>query len=125
MSEVYKHEYTQVENVVDGDTIDVYVDHGFRNYSGVRTRLLGVDTHEIHNTSRDSEEYKKGKAEQQFVIDWCVEAEVNHDGRYPFVLHTEKASGKYGRWLALVERKHDGEILNERLVDEFGEELIY
>ena len=125
MSKVYTHEFCQVENIVDGDTIDVYVDHGFRNYSGVRTRLLGIDTHETYGVSHDSEEYERGMEEKRFVSDWCTQAEIEHDGPYPFIVQTEPASGKFGRWLALIERKCDGEVLNERLVDEFGEEVIY
>ncbi|WJJ58333.1 endonuclease [Staphylococcus phage 110] len=35
-----------VNRVVDGDTIDVTIDHGMRVYSEQRVRILGVDTPE-------------------------------------------------------------------------------
>lgn len=34
--------------VVDGDTIDVLIDLGFKNYTAQRLRLLGIDTPELN-----------------------------------------------------------------------------
>lgn len=121
---VYHHEFAEVTDIIDGDTLDLYVDHGFYTFSGIRVRLIGVDTHEIHGVGRHSEEFELGMEEKEFVTDWCTKAEFAHDGPWPFELTTEKQTGKYGRFLALLERKLDGEILNERLVDEFGEEVL-
>ena len=46
--------------VVDGDTVDVTVDLGFRIHREIRLRLAGIDTHETYGVSKDSEEYRRG-----------------------------------------------------------------
>lgn len=38
--------YTKIDNVVDGDTVDVFVDLGFKVWRQERMRLVGVDTAE-------------------------------------------------------------------------------
>ncbi len=38
--------YTKIENVVDGDTVDVFIDLGFKVWRSERIRLVGVDTAE-------------------------------------------------------------------------------
>ncbi len=38
--------YTKVSNIVDGDTVDVFVDLGFKVWRQERMRLVGVDTAE-------------------------------------------------------------------------------
>lgn len=104
----------RVVNVVDGDTLDVQVDLGFYLTREVRLRLLDVDTHEVYGVEKESEEYRRGKQESAFVEEWVTDA----SGKWPFLVRTEK-TGKYGRYLAVVERRDDGEILNNRLLDEF------
>ena len=60
-------------------------------------------------------------AEMQFVEHWLLKAREEHDGDFPLLIRTKKGdeSGKYGRWLAEVYRRWDGECLNERLKEEF------
>ncbi|AYM00284.1 YncB-like endonuclease [Halobacterium phage phiH] len=101
-------------DVVDGDTIDVVVDLGFHIQREIRLRLQGVDTHETYGVSHDSEEYRQGKRETELVEEWLGEA----DGDWPILIRTEK-KGKYGRYLAEIERRSDGAVLNEVLLEEF------
>lgn len=110
-------------NVVDGDTIDVTVDLGFRIHREIRLRLEGIDTHETHGVSKDSEEYRKGMQEKRFVEEW-FRAITPDDIEWPFVIRTEK-TGKFGRYIAEVERKADDTILNDALIAEFGDEIHY
>jgi len=86
-----------------------------------RVRLLGVDTHEIHTVSEDSDEYQRGWREKQFVEHWLLKAREEHDGDFPLLIRTVKGDerGKYGRWLAEVYRLWDGECLNELLKEKF------
>lgn len=100
----------EVDRVVDGDTVDFTVDLGFNVQTKIRTRLLGVDTHETYGVSHDSEEYELGKRETEWVQEWFDEADS--------VTIKTQSTGKYGRWLATIQRE-DGECLNDRLVDEF------
>ena len=118
------YEYrSELLHVVDGDTVDVKVDLGFRIHREIRLRLAGIDTHEIHGVTTDSEEYQKGIREKEFVENWFSEADTG-DVEWPLIIRSEK-TGKYGRYVAEVERQSDGAILNEDLVAEFGEAIQY
>jgi len=110
-------------SVVDGDTIDVTVDLGFRIHREIRLRLEGVDTHETYGVSKDSEEYRKGTEEKAFVQEWFEDAE-SEEFEWPVRIRTEK-TGKFGRYIADVERKSDGAVLNSDLIERFGEEIRY
>lgn len=114
--------------VVDGDTLDlVAVDETELDFiedinlyleHELRVRLDGVDTAEIHNVDHDSDEYKTGLEHKAFVRNWLYEADVDYIGKHPIIVETEKR-GKFNRHIATVERKSDGSILNEDLLDEF------
>lgn len=92
--------------VVDGDTIDVQVDFGFRVYYHARIRLLGVNAPELRTA--------EGKLAKQWVDDWFNE----HANISPVLLLTRKPadSDKYGRFLAHVVAP-DGHVLNSDLVN--------
>lgn len=111
----------QFVKAVDGDTVDLVVDLGFKIYAKIRVRLLGVDTPE-----RGQDGYNEAT---EFVKTWfeCHEGEC--------VVETKK-TGKYGRWLATImdpelyeamqdDRWHEGgvavlendPILNEALIE--------
>lgn len=111
------------DGVVDGDTMWFELDLGFYIYHVQTLRLSGIDTHEISFVSHDSEEYERGIEERDWVSAWLKEGQANHDGDWPFTVITESydASGKYGRLVCYVMRKSDGEILNERLLEEFDD----
>lgn len=112
-----------VERVVDGDTIDLRIDLGFGvllTGDEARIRLLDIDTGEIYGSSRDSDEYTAGQLHKAFVEDWLAQA---GEQEWPVLIETRKDDerGKYGRWLAVIHRRTDGAILNEDLVEEFGD----
>lgn len=109
----------QLIDVIDGDTQDVLVDVGFRMQRKIRLRLQDVDTHETYGVRKESKEYQRGKHETQFVKDWFDEAE----GEWPFIVRTE-SKGKFGRYLATVERRSDGAVLNEDLVETFPDVAV-
>jgi micrococcal nuclease len=75
----------KVEAVVDGDTIDVAIDLGFKIQYRLRVRLNGIDCPEIHS--------ELGKTVKAYVESALVGKDV--------VLNTYKPD-KYGRWLADV-----------------------
>ena len=108
------YEYrAELKRVVDGDTYDLRVDLGFHVSKQIRIRMLGIDTHETYGVKKESDEYKQGMVEKQFVEDWFDEADS-------IFVETEKdGKGKYGRWLARVFNE-SGESLNATLVEEFG-----
>lgn len=115
------------EGVVDGDTIWLHMDLGFWQRFIQPLRLAEIDTHEIHFVSHDSEEYERGVEERDFVREWIATARrkspKGYDRHWPLHVITEKYSerGKYGRIVAYIQRKSDGEILNQRLLEEFDD----
>lgn len=83
------YEYNgRVENIVDGDTIDVTIDVGFYMTAKLRLRLLGVNAPEMHGESA-----KAGQIAKDFTTVCLLNKDV--------VIHTEK-SDSFGRWLATV-----------------------
>lgn len=110
-------------DVIDGDTIDITFDLGFDISMDERIRLASVDTAEIHFVSHDSEEYHKGVKHHEFVIKWLSDAaDTGYD--WPLIVESvEYQRGSYGRVLANVYRKLDGEQLADALINEFGDEV--
>lgn len=92
---------------VDGDTIDVIIDAGFRSTRTERLRLLGVNTPELHGASRAA-----GLAAKAYVEAWLAAA---GGAAWPLVLRTEK-SDEFGRYLGRVWRASDGACLNDDLL---------
>lgn len=102
-------------HVVDGDTLDLVVDVGFRMTREVRVRLSEVDTAEVYGVNAS----ELGQEQAQFVREWLAQAEgMDEVGKWPLVVRTEQTTGKYGRYIATIERG-DGEYLHEALVDEW------
>lgn len=107
----------RLERIVDGDTIDMVADQGFRGSHRPRVRLEGIDTGEIYGVVKDSDEYDRGMEHKRFVADWF---EAHDDGSdWPFVLDTEKDAGLYARWPGTIVAKDDGSVLNDDLIDAF------
>lgn len=106
---------------VDGDTIDLLVDLGFKTSRIVRVRFAGVDTAEIYGPNSE-EEYERGKEHAGFVADWLQVARVEHPGEWPLIVETEKQTGKFGRYIATsIHRKYDGEELLTDIIAAYPE----
>ena len=82
-----------VERVVDGDTIDVIIDLGFKTWKKVRVRMEGINTPE--SRTRDLEEKKRGLAAKDRLIEIL---ELNNN---ECVLQVSGV-GKFGRAIASV-----------------------
>ena len=96
----------RVTNVVDGDTIDVVVDAGFRSTRTERLRLLGVNCPERKGATRAA-----GDEAREFTRVWLSWA---GDDAWPLTVQTHK-SDVFGRYLATVWRP-DGHCLNDDLL---------
>lgn len=122
ISETDRYVYdAEVVRVVDGDTLDLLIDLGFRVFSKQRCRLYGIDTPETFGVKKESEEYAKGKAATAFVETWFTDRKKvlikSHDGK-------PLGQGKYGRWLVVVLPVDGGMSLNEALVREGHAESV-
>lgn len=98
----YKFENVICTNVVDGDTIDVEIDFGFKLKQVVRLRFNRINTPEVRGKER-----KQGLIAKRFVENRIL-------GK-PIKIETFK-KGKYGRYLAEIYIY--GHNLNEDLVIE-------
>jgi len=107
--------------VVDGDTIELIVDLGFDTRRSVTARLVGVNTHEIHGVTTESAEYQRGITEKEFVTEWVDDA--NEPADWPLYVYSDRR-GKFGRSLARIERRTDGRILNDDILEAF-DDVVY
>jgi len=102
----------KVTRVVDGDTIDVNIDLGFKIWHKVRVRMLGIDTPE--SRTRNLEEKALGLASKARLKEILKGRQIS--------LECSKGKGKFGRVLATVwaADKLTGEDIdvNARLIEE-------
>ncbi|CAB4158081.1 COG1525 Micrococcal nuclease (thermonuclease) homologs [uncultured Caudovirales phage] len=108
---MYEYYVRKVENVVDGDTIDVLIDLGFDILFQSRVRLAGIDTPE----SRTSDKAEKvlGLESKEYLKKYLKDAKS-------VIIKTEKmdSSEKYGRILGWVYVNGDTESLNDKMIND-------
>jgi len=108
---MYEYYVRKVENVVDGDTIDVLIDLGFDILFQSRVRLAGIDTPE----SRTSDKAEKvlGLESKEYLKKYLKDAKS-------VVIKTEKmdSSEKYGRILGWVYVYGDTESINDKMIND-------
>ena len=112
----YNFRVTEINRVLDGDTIDVTIDLGFDLYKKERVRIAGVDTPE--KRTRDLEE----KALGIDATNWLkkkLEDTIAGDGD-ELTIRTELVggTGKYGRLLGWLYINEDTISLNEQMITE-------
>lgn len=115
MTDFNKPDYTYrvtVDRVIDGDTVDVHVDVGFKTTMLKRLRLLEIDTEELRD--RDPERRVKAYEAKDRIIEILREADS------VFVQTKIDSTGKYGRLLAWIWVENDGVLtnVNAQLVEE-------
>ena len=107
------YEYqAKLEKVVDGDTIDVTIDVGFKITTNQRIRFAKINTAEIFHADKNTEDYKKGLEAKEFVERRFKEN--NNEMR----LITYKWAGMHGRYTGIVWLKDSKISLNEELIQE-------
>jgi micrococcal nuclease len=107
---MYKYK-AKVDRIVDGDTIDITIDLGFKITTHQRIRMSGINTPETYNVKKDSEEYKNGLAAKQFVEHRIAE------NNFEAIVETEKDTGKYGRYIGTLWLADNETSLNDELVE--------
>ena len=108
---MYDYHVKKVNNVVDGDTVDVDIDLGFDISFSSRVRLAGIDTPESRTTNKaekvlglEAKEYVKSKIKDAKDV----------------VIKTEKmdSSEKYGRILGWLFLDGSKVSVNEQMIAE-------
>jgi micrococcal nuclease len=108
---MYEYYVRKVENVVDGDTIDVLIDLGFDILFASRVRLAGIDTPE--SRTKDLAEKALGIEAKEYLKKHLKDAKS-------VIIKTEKmdSSEKYGRILGWVYVNEDTESLNDKMIND-------
>ena len=108
---MYEYYVRKVENVVDGDTIDVLIDLGFDILFQSRVRLAGIDTPE--SRTKDLKEKTLGLESKEYLKKHLKDAKS-------VVIKTEKmdSSEKYGRILGWVYINGDTESLKDKMIND-------
>ena len=108
---MYEYYVRKVENIVDGDTIDVLIDLGFDILFQSRVRLAGIDTPE--SRTKDLKEKALGLESKEYLKKHIKDAKS-------VVIKTEKmdSSEKYGRILGWVYVNGDTESLNDKMIND-------
>jgi len=104
---VYQYKCNLIK-VVDGDTVDAYIDLGFKVILKERIRLMGIDTPE--SRTRNLMEKSWGKASKKFLQEKMEECE----GKFTLTTKLQK-KGKFGRVLGTI--MIDGNDVNQMLID--------
>ncbi len=108
---MYEYYVRKVENVVDGDTIDVLIDLGFDILFASRVRLAGIDTPESRTS--DKAEKALGLESKEYLKKYLKDAKS-------VIIKTEKmdSSEKYGRILGWVYVDGDTESINDKMIND-------
>jgi len=106
---MYEYHVKKVNNIVDGDTIDVDIDLGFDISFSSRVRLAGIDTPE--SRTKDLAEKKLGLEAKEYVKSKIKDAK-------DVVIKTEKmdSSEKYGRILGWLFLDGSKVSVNEQMI---------
>jgi micrococcal nuclease len=108
---MYEYYVRKVENVVDGDTIDVLIDLGFDILFQSRVRLAGIDTPE--SRTKDIKEKVLGLESKEYLKKHIKDAKS-------IVIKTEKmdSSEKYGRILGWLYVNGETESVNDKMIND-------
>jgi micrococcal nuclease len=108
---MYEYYVKKVDNVVDGDTIDVLIDLGFDILFASRVRLAGIDTPE--SRTKDLAEKALGLESKEYLKKHLKDAKS-------VVIKTEKMNSteKFGRILGWVYINGDTESLNDKMIND-------
>jgi len=84
--------YFNATRVIDGDTVDGFIDLGFSVHRKIRVRMAGIDAPE--SRTRDAEEKIKGLAAKQRLEEMIANAEI--------LVIKSLGVGKYGRCIGIL-----------------------
>jgi len=111
----YNFRVTEINRVLDGDTIDVTIDLGFDLYKKERVRVAGVDTPE--KRTRNLEEKALGIEATNWLKE-KLEGAINGDDELSVRTELVGGTGKYGRLLGWLYIGDDSVSLNEQMINE-------
>ena len=111
----YNFRVTEINRVLDGDTIDVTIDLGFDLYKKERVRIAGIDTPE--KRTRDLEERALGIDATNYLKK-KLEDTIAGDEELTIRTELKGGMGKYGRLLGWLYIGEDSVSINEVMITE-------
>ena len=111
----YNFRVTEINKVLDGDTIDVTIDLGFDLFKKERVRIAGVDTPE--KRTRNLEEKELGIDATNWLKD-KLDGAINGDDDLVIRTELDGGVGKYGRLLGWCYIGDATVSLNEQMITE-------
>jgi len=112
------YEYNaELIRVIDGDTVDCWIDLGFDIRIQERVRLAGINAPEVR--TRDLEEKAKGLKSKE----WLISALSEENTSFIITTNNFNRTGKYGRTIGTILLKN-GTNINELMLQE-GLATIY
>ena len=111
----YNFRITEINRVVDGDTIDVTIDLGFDLYKKERVRVAGIDTPE--KRTRDLEEKALGIDATNWLKE-KLESTIAGDDELSIRTELVGGVGKYGRLLGWLYVGDSNVSVNEQMITE-------
>jgi micrococcal nuclease len=104
---MYEYKATLIR-VVDGDTVWLRVDLGFRMFAEMDFRLLGINAPELTGPNAEVEKAQASKAHLNLILRNAIMDPL------PLRIQTTKPD-KYGRWLVTIFTP-DGRNINDEMV---------
>ena len=111
----YNFRVTEINRVLDGDTIDVTIDLGFDLYKKERVRVAGVDTPE--KRTKNLEEKALGIDATNWLKE-KLESTIAGDDELSVRTELVGGVGKYGRLLGWLYIGDSNLSLNEQMIEE-------
>jgi len=106
---------TEINRVLDGDTLDITIDLGFDLYKKERVRVAGVDTPE--KRTKNLEEKALGIDATNWLKE-KLEGTLAGDDELSVRTELVGGTGKYGRRLGWLYIGDDSVSLNEQMIEE-------
>lgn len=96
-----------ITRVIDGDTVEAYVDHGMCIMSRQSLRLNGINAPELFTGT--PEERAAGKVARDTLDAWVTAH--RHMAEWPFLIHTLKDRRSFNRYVADIECTQGHKVL--------------
>jgi len=111
---MYQYKIKEVIKVVDGDTVDVFVDLGFNIIVKKRIRLYGLNAPETRLQSKIKDISKRKKEKELGLKSKDYLKHILCTSKTLYL--SSEGLGKYGRVLGVI-KNEDGESINELLIE--------
>jgi endonuclease YncB( thermonuclease family) len=101
--DIYIYKISDIIRIIDGDTIEIFIELGFDVYHREKIRLLGFDAPETFRPKTEEEKIG-GEKVKEYLISLLKDEENLY-------IKTKK-KGKYGRYLGIILKKENNLLIS-------------